>query len=327
MSLGILLIQKVPPKILFFNDYFRQISRGKADTIANVVFKDLAHMSEKLAFRCDMQLEKGFVVGYSVYKITDLDFLIFLNDISHKKIHFENSGENRFYDRLSGLLAEVVHEVGNPLTALNTTLQVLYENMPLWNRKRKEEYLMRAIDEIDRLSNYLDRMRTFSRIDVCYQQTVKLEPIVQRVIEQNSVMIAKKGLQLSCRIDPGLEVFIDDDQFYQVMLNLFLNSVDILPPQGKISITDEGVNEFFVKLVYRNNGPPIPEQVIEKIFIPFFSTKKNGSGIGLAVSLKLMTRMGGTLKVDQPEPGWGAKFVLFIPVSSDKMCEKKLDEK
>jgi signal transduction histidine kinase len=75
----------------------------------------------------------------------------------------------------------------------------------------------------------------------------------------------------------------------------------------------EEKDDFFIKLIYRNNGKSIPEESLKKIFYPLYTTREEGKGIGLAVSQKLMTRMGGTMKAISPEDGIGAKFVLYIP--------------
>jgi len=102
-----------------------------------------------------------------------------------------------------------------------------------------------------------------------------------------------------------------------VLFNLMQNSLDCLAKTGEKGVIDvriEGVGEFFVKLVFKNNGPAIRPDILEKIFMPFFSTKEEGSGMGLNISRKLMTRMGGTIKAEVPGDGdWGAGFVLYIP--------------
>jgi signal transduction histidine kinase len=333
LPMGLLLLHNDPPRVVKSNPHFHCIARGKESLITDTVLKDLRYFETADGaaphnyFRCDVNIDNSFVVGYSIYKMSETEYLVFLNDISYKKIYIENKGDNRFYDRLSGLLAEVVHEIGNPLTALTTTLQVLQEYMGDWDLEKQKAYVGRAIDEIDRLSGYLDRMRSFSRIDVPYQQSVLLAPIVSHVINRNNELIKQKKLDVSYRLDDSQKVLVDEDLFYQVLLNLFLNSVDILPESGKISIEVEEINEFFVKLVFRNNGPPVPDEIKEKVFLPFFTTKSHGSGIGLAVSLKLMIRMGGSMKLEKPEKGWGVKFVIYVPVSVEEICEKIVNSK
>ena len=114
-------------------------------------------------------------------------------------------------------------------------------------------------------------------------------------------------------IDEGVEVLLDKEAFHQIILNLMNNSMHILSPGQEIKIYVDDRDELFVKFVYRNNGVPIPNELMEKIFSPLYTTKDRGGGIGLAISLKLMTRMGGTMKAVPPEDGIGVKFLLYIP--------------
>jgi len=324
ISIGLILLRKDPPEIIFSNDFFKRMASDRESQIFELIFKNLIEFEQKEIYRCDITFNDGFVVGYTAYRLSESEHLVFLNNITHKRIYFNNIEENYFYDRLSNLLAEVVHEIGNPLTALTTTLQVLMEYIAEWDISKKKEYLQRSIDEIDRLSSYLERMRNFSRRVSAQPSTASLCGIVRRVIMQNQDLMEQRHIKVTCNIPDNLMVVVDEELFHQVLLNLVVNSLDSLPPFGKISITLEDANEFFVILAYRNDGPPIPEELMTKIFLPFFTTKQKGSGIGLAVSLKLMTRMGGSLKIEKPEEGWGVKFILIIPVTEVTPFEKQL---
>jgi len=326
VKLGVLVLRKTGHTILFANQFFTHVAHGFEDEIIEAIFNDL-NILDKPDFRSDLELgkDKHLVVGYTIYRLSETDALVFLSDISYKRIYFENKDENRFYDRLSHLIAEVVHEVGNPLTSINTTLQVLLQYLDQWDSLRQREYIDQTIAEIDRLVNYLNKMRHFSRIVSSECSSVRLKPILDRVFTYHRELVRQKKISVTVSVDETLHVMIDEDLFYQVLLNLFINSMDILAEQGKISLQVEDVNEYYVKLVYRNDGPPIPEEIKQKIFIPFFSTKQQGRGIGLAVSLKLMTRMGGALKVEPPELGWGAKFVLYVPVGGQPQFHYRQD--
>ncbi|MCP4215886.1 MAG: HAMP domain-containing histidine kinase, partial [bacterium] len=224
-----------------------------------------------------------------------------------------------FYDWLSGLTAELVHEIGNPLASVNTTLQVLFDCLETWDIAKQKSYVMRAINEIERLSKYLKKLREFSASDSYIDKsTVFLKALIDEVFDQHRALVEVKKISVSRAISEDLRVFVDHDVFYQVVLNLVQNSLDILPEGGRIWIEVEDVNDYFVKLVYCNNGPPIPKEMMERIFMPFYSTKTGGSGIGLAVSLKLMTRMGGKMQAEIPKNNEGARFVLYIPIFSEE---------
>lgn len=313
IEIGIVLIRHTPMRDISCNRYFKELAKGKEKKIIDSILESI---SEDRILRSgqDIEFPDGTSFGYTIYSIETDEYLVFINDISQKKIYFESRGESLFYDRLLLFIAEIVHEIGNPLTSISTTLQVLLSNLSLWDDIQKGEFIDRAVNEIERLSHYLDRMRDFSSAREPEKKSHFLRKLVDKAISQNSAMLETKKISVECYIDKATCVSVDEDIFYQVLLNLFLNSVDILYEDGKICIEVEEINDFFVKLVYKNNGRPIPEEIRKKVLMPFFSTKKQGQGIGLALSLKQMTRMGGSLKVEEPEGEWGAKFALYLPV-------------
>lgn len=319
INIGVLLLKKNPPAIRYANQHFKKVVGGKESIIINKIFKDLETKSfEKSNFRCEIDLEKDFVVGYTIYRVTESDYLVCLSDISFKRIYFENKGENSFYDRLSELTAEVAHEIGNPLTSVITTLQVLNEGLDTWDIQKTKEYVQRSIDELDRLSTYLTRIRRFSAVSDRFKfEPVNLKAVIDKVITQNKTRIASNNIAVLMEVDRSIMIFVDENAFGRVLLNLFLNSIDILSQSqgGTIYIRVEKINEFFVKLIFKDNGPPIPEEVIKRIFMPFYTSQKESRATGLAVLLKLMTRMGGKMVAEAPESGWGSKFVLYVPVN------------
>lgn len=320
INIGVLLLKKNPPTIIYTNQHFKNVVGGKESIIIKKIFKDLEAKSlEKSNLRCEIDLEKDVVAGYTIYRLTELDYLVCLSDISFKRIYFENKGENRFYDRLAELTAEVAHEIGNPLTSVITTLQVLIRGLDTWDLHKTKEYVQRSIDELDRLSAYLNRMRKFSAVsDFIQKKPVSLKSVIDKVITQNKTRITANNISVLIEMDQDMMIFVDENAFGRVLLNLFLNSIDILSQSqgGKIWIQVEKINEFFVRLIFKDSGPPIPEEVIKRIFMPFYTSQKESRATGLAVLLKLMTRMGGRMVAEVPESGWGSKFVLYVPVKS-----------
>lgn len=319
MNTGVLLLNKNPPAVTFSNHHFKKLAKGKETLIIQKIFKNLEEISlQKSILHSNMEVEKDFVVGYTIYQLAQPEYLVCLNDISYKRIYFENKGENHFYDRLSELTAEVAHEIGNPLTSVITTLQVLNEGLDTWDIHKTKEYVQRSIDELDRLSVYLTRMRKFSTVsDRIQNQPVNLKSVIDKVITQNKTRITGNNISVLMEVDQSVMIFVDENAFGRVLLNLFLNSIEILSQSqgGKISIQLEKIDEFFVKLIFKDNGPPIPEEVINRIFMPFYTSPQESRAAGLAVLLKLMTRMGGKMAAETPEQGWGSKFVLYIPLT------------
>jgi len=143
-----------------------------------------------------------------------------------------------------------------------------------------------------------------------------LKKVIDGVLLQNEDLLKQKKIEYKNSAAEDIIVSIDEVAFHQIILNLINNSLQILPPGKSIKIEVEDIDEYYVRVVYRNDGDPIPEDQMEKIFSPLYSTKGKRKGIGLAISLKLMTRMGGTMKAVPPEDGIGVKFILYVPNSN-----------
>jgi len=119
------------------------------------------------------------------------------------------------------------------------------------------------------------------------------------------------NVELTCEvIPPTIEVMLDDEQIEMVLINLVKNSKEALLelPNAQIKISAYKDGEHTVIKV-SDNGPGIIPEAIERIFIPFFSTKKTGSGIGLALSRQIMQQHGGSISVES-EPNKYTQFML-----------------
>ncbi|MCK5220039.1 MAG: HAMP domain-containing histidine kinase, partial [Candidatus Aminicenantes bacterium] len=201
---------------------------------------------------------------------------------------------------------------GNPLAGINMSLQVLLTNINKWPKDKSIDYISRTIQEMDRLSDFLQSIREVSRETELKMRWLNLHDLVENLFKQNSDLIKEKKILTENKIDKDMEVYIDKNGFYQIILNLLNNSLHVLKQNQKISVYIEEIDQLYIKLIFKNNGPPIDIKIIDKIFSPFFTTKEKGEGLGLAISLKLMTRMGGTIKVETPENKIGAKFIIYV---------------
>lgn len=315
VNLGVLVLN-YPKKIPFFvNPYFRFLAK---DNEAKIIDDIVQHVDlySKIMPQRDIDIGVDAALGYSVYKISNDYFLVFINDISSKKLIHKAKESKQYYSNLSLLIAEVAHEIGNPLSSVLTTLEVLHKSQETWGIKKKQAYLERAISEIDRVSQHLGRLKKFSVQEKMIRKPVLLKKIIDKAVSNNQAMLEANQIEIQCEIDRNIVVHVDEAGLYQVLLNLLINSGDAVSQAGKISISSSKLDSYLVKLVYKNNGPRIPPRIRGKIFLPFFTTKKKGLGIGLAVSMKMMANMGGTIKLGEPEGEWGVVFNIYIPVQS-----------
>ncbi len=316
INIGVLMLDSTTGKILFQNSYFSDLTGEYSLFVVEHILESI-RSKKKFKIHNDIEIDEKLKFGFSIYpiKTNKTKSIILVSNISSKKIYMDSKCRKDYYDKLSKYSLEIAHEVGNPLTSVIMTLQVLSKNLQNWNYELQKEYISTSIIELKRLSNFMKKLRTLSKNYDLNIRTINLKEIIDRLIFQNKARLDKKNIRIIERIDKDIRTNIDEEAFFQIVFNLIQNSIEILCDNSTISFVIEEVDEFFVKLVYSNNGPHIPEQILEKIFRPNFSTKDGGSGIGLNLSQKLITNMGGTITAENCRDKVGVRFILYIPVS------------
>ncbi|MEZ6143241.1 MAG: ATP-binding protein [Zavarzinella sp.] len=209
-----------------------------------------------------------------------------------------------------GLLAAgIAHEVGNPLMAISTIMQMLQRRDPEPYTKDK---LQLVGTQLSRIQGILRELMNFSR-----PATVERTQFTIRDVVDEALGIAKyyRGINnrnVEATIAPNLPVISGQrDQFVQVIFNLVLNAIDATPNGGNIGLTANLAGEN-IQLTVSDNGCGIPLEEQHRLFQPYFTTKKQGTGLGLFICRKIMQEHGGTIQVTST-PGEGTRFELTIP--------------
>ena len=131
-------------------------------------------------------------------------------------------------------------------------------------------------------------------------------------------IVEEKGIEISYEVKPkNLAIDVDEKLIEQVLINLIKNAMEAGENVVDLRIVISAKEDMGkVKMELADNGPGISEEVIENIFVPFFTTKKEGSGIGLSLSKQILRKHGGNLEVISV-PGEGATFTVRLPAAND----------
>lgn len=184
---------------------------------------------------------------------------------------------------LGRLSAGVAHEIGNPLSAISGYIDILKKTS---DRENRQEYFEKISAEIERISIIIKTLLDYSK-----PREYRIEYNDINEIINDSIRILKdQGIMKNIRINTDLyygELKIRSDryQMLQVFVNIFLNSRDFLNQDGVISVSSYLNSEGNIQVDIKDNGPGIPEEDIEKIFDPFYTTKAPGKGVGLGLSI------------------------------------------
>jgi two-component system sensor histidine kinase HydH len=207
------------------------------------------------------------------------------------------------------MAAGVAHELRNPLTSIKMLVQSGQkdEAPPL----TKDD--MAIIEhEIRRLERSLQRFLDFARPPHPERRPLDLARLVEHVMALVEVRARKQRVNLSfSRAPEPVIAEVDADQIQQLLLNLMLNSLDVMPEGGSLTVELRRLDDGQAELCVRDTGPGIPSTLLPRLFDPFVSTKETGIGLGLAVSHRIAERHGGNLTAHN-QPNGGACFVLRL---------------
>lgn len=224
----------------------------------------------------------------------------------------------RMADRLSilgELMAGVAHEIRNPLTCIKGLLQHFQRaNAP----DVQKAYLPLVLREVDRMDTIIENLLFFARPNEARPSIVQIRGVLRESIVLIGHQAAKNSVQFHVDIPEDLpRVFIDKEQFKQVFLNLLLNSIQAMDGPGSISIKARVCFETKnLILTFNDTGPGIPPELQSSIFTPFYTTKPNGTGLGLSVSQRIVLAARGRIEIGESPEG-GASLRIHLPLTDN----------
>ena len=207
--------------------------------------------------------------------------------------------------------AYVSHEIKNPLMVIGGMASQVERHLP--EDPASQEKLRIIQNEVKRLESFLGELRDFLRPVQPCRQEIDLNQVIQEVKALMGDAMAEKGVRLVDRLDPNLPpIEADPNQIKQVLLNLVKNALEATEGKGEISLSS-GFKNAQVWFAVQDMGKGMPDDVLEKIFHPFYTTKDKGTGLGLAVINKIVTDHHGTVTVDSVA-GSGSTFTVKLPI-------------
>ncbi|HEY1497674.1 MAG TPA: ATP-binding protein [Candidatus Solibacter sp.] len=231
---------------------------------------------------------------------------------AQRKINRELQTADRL-SAISRISSGVAHEVKNPLNAILLHVEVARGKLSHGDTDvaPQMEIIAREILRLDRVvRTFLD----FTRPVELKLATVSMRELVQEIVELARPQAAAAGIGVTVREEAeGVDVRVDRDLFKQAVLNIVVNGMQAMPNGGELRF-EATAGESGTELRISDTGAGIPEALREKIFRLYFSTKKEGSGIGLAMTFRIVQLHDGTIDFTS-EPGKGTTFLIRLPVA------------
>ncbi len=207
-------------------------------------------------------------------------------------------------------VVRVSHEIKNPLMVIGGFARQV--SRKIQGDEQSVQKLNLIVEEVQRLEKLLTEVRDFTRVKEPAMEEGNINLVVQAVADLMESTLSSAGVKLELQLvpDPGLSRF-DPDQIKQVLINLVKNAMEAMPQGGCITIRTRGERQgIFVEII--DTGQGITPEHLNEIFNPFFTTKEKGTGLGLAVSLKILNDHNGEMLVSSCL-GEGSVFTIRLP--------------
>ncbi|PLX87406.1 MAG: hypothetical protein C0619_14950 [Desulfuromonas sp.] len=211
--------------------------------------------------------------------------------------------------------AGIAHEINNPLAVIGYAGQLLLRDGSFDAEQR--ELLERIDSEVSRLKTLTSGLLSFSGNSAGKRKGTDLNKVMDDVLVLLGYEINRKQINLVRNYSELPEVAVDGNAFKQVFINLILNAVQAMDNGGELSLSSRTYADAGVKLSISDNGPGIPEGLRDKIFEPFFTSRKDGegTGLGLYICRKIVTDHGGDLRLKKKVDA-GCCFEILLPAAS-----------
>jgi signal transduction histidine kinase len=228
-------------------------------------------------------------------------------DVTEERARERQLRQAQKLDALGRLAGGIAHDYGNMLLAIGGNLDLA---LSATDDPRVRSTLESAQAAVERSTELTRRLLAFSRAEPGEPRAVDVGAVVRETAELLRPVLGSQA-SLEIELEPAPPAWIDRVELQQVVMNLALNARDAMPGGGTIAVS-VGADGDDIELVVADEGVGIDAETQERLFEPFFTTRAEGTGLGLATVYGIVTRHGGSVAVES-EPGAGARFRVRLP--------------
>ena len=302
-------------KDLFYLPYlskFQSIDKLNKEFVE--VIKELRPGNNKLFEIKILERELHLALQANIYKMKDEEFKL----ISVKNIISEL--EQKELESYQKLIRVLTHEIMNsitPIASLSNTLNTLLMENEIQSNSEMAEQVKTGIEAIhDRSSNLLkftESYRKLTRLPQPKLEKVKLDELIQNTHTIVKSFPGAEKINFKVELEPNITFSADPKMIEQVLVNIYKNAIEVInnKPSSEIKTNTFLTSNNRLQIDIKDNGPGMKKEILEKIFIPFYTTKQEGSGIGLSLCRQIILAHHGYIKAESTE-GDGTTISIFI---------------
>ena len=246
--------------------------------------------------------------------------ILLIKDLSEMKLLQSRIRRADTLAALGRITASLAHEIKNPLSGISINLELLEETLhdeKLENGEEVREYIKVIAGEIKRLEDLVKNLSRFVKPPTMRLETLDLNDVLNRVLNLVKIEARDQGIEIVRRFGRIPPTLGDMAQLQQAFLNLIINAIEAMPQGGKLTVTtrwDEPHN--LIKASISDTGVGMHPEEQDRVFEFYYTTKENGTGMGLPIALKIIKDHGGDIDLES-QVGVGTTFTVILPVRGE----------
>ncbi|MDL1962046.1 MAG: ATP-binding protein [Deltaproteobacteria bacterium] len=329
ISLGLIAFDTKEKTVVFQNktaiDMFETITPKNYKALSAILFPEgmedihIENTSSQKTLRYE-----GRLLGYSVYTVSNRYLWIFISDITEKARLEVIAEAANMMNNIGYIFFGIRHEIGNPLNSLKMALSVLHKNINQYSSENILKFLDRALNEISRIEYLLKSLKSFNMFERLHICNIDLPSFMEKFLPLVKNDFEKKNIKIKTIFSPDVKYArVDPRILQQVMLNIMINAYDALNdskrPEIVITMKRKG---GLIWINIMDNGCGMTWEQQGNLFRPFYTSKPQGTGLGLTLTKKMLAQMNGNIAISSVK-NKGATVKISIPEGRDNSSSKE----
>lgn len=291
-----------------------------ADFIANAI----EQKEELFQKEFEILLPRPMILKINLFyerKQTPLAVILTVTNLSQAELNIREQFKLENWESLLGLAAGIAHEIGNPLNSLTIHLKLIekaLQKLPPKDKKKIEASLHAAQDETVRLDQIVRNFLKATRRKPLKFELAQVNDLVEQTTSFLKPELKAAKIRVIEEFDKRMPLFlIDPERIHQVFVNIIKNAIHAMPKGGTLRIQTEAKGKLCL-IHFQDTGVGIPEESLSKIFDAYYTTKEEGSGLGLMIVYQILREHGGRIEVAS-KANRGTTFTIILPIRTEKL--------
>jgi len=241
------------------------------------------------------------------------NIILVIRDLTDQKQLEAQLERQKRLTAMGELASGVAHEIRNPLNTIGTIIQQLDKDFePASEQEEYHELAGLVYGEVKRINDTVQDFLRFARPEPLQPSLFRIEELLKQIEKQYNSVLSGQSINLQINLGWKGEVYWDNRQIKQVLINLIQNAAEAIGQKGNLIIDVESVSNMNVQIKFMDDGPGMSEEIRQNIFNLYFTTKASGTGIGLSIVQRIIYEHGGIVTVESKE-GAGSTFLIRLP--------------